>query len=219
MSICVYLWFINIRGLALVDVAGVDGWGAVGGGEAHGGFEFFLEDFEHLADALLAAGAEGVDHCPAKEDAGGAEGAGAEDVDAGADAGIEQQLDIIAYCLFDCGEEADAAAGAVELAAAVVGDDQGFDAHALGNFGVFGVHDAFEYDGAAPLLLDPFDVLPIESRVDFFGSPDYEAGEVIDAFSMADDVAEGAVRAARHGPGPPGFAEDVDEVFEVGAQG
>ena len=73
----------------------------MGGGEAHGGFEFFLEDFEHLADALLAAGAEGVDHCPAKEDAGGAEGAGAEDVDAGADAGIEQQLDIIADCLFD----------------------------------------------------------------------------------------------------------------------
>ena len=46
----------------------------MGGGEAHGGFEFFLEDFEHLADALLAAGAEG---------------AGAEDVDASADAGIQ----------------------------------------------------------------------------------------------------------------------------------
>ena len=200
-------------------VAGVDGWDAVGGGEAHGGFEFFVEDFEHLADALLTAGAEGVDHCPAEEDAGGAEGAGAEDVDAGADAGIEQQFDIIADRLFDCGEEADAAAGAVELAAAVVGDDQGFDAHALGNFGVFGVHDAFEYDWAAPLLLDPFDVLPVKSRVDFFGSPDYEAGEVVDAFSMADDVTKGAVRAARHAPGPPGFAEDVEQVFEVGAQG
>ena len=54
------------RLLTLVDVGGGDGLDAVGGGEAHGGFEFFVEDFEHLADALLAAGAEGVDHCSTK---------------------------------------------------------------------------------------------------------------------------------------------------------
>ena len=64
----------------------------------------------------------------AYQNGAGAEGEGLDDVGAAADASVHVDLDVSVGCLDDLGQDLDGGEGGVEVAGAVVGDDDGLGA-------------------------------------------------------------------------------------------
>jgi hypothetical protein len=106
----------------------------------------------------------------------------------------------------------DAALCAVELAAAVVADDQRVGAGLHRQLRVLDVLDALQDQLAAPALLDPLHVAPVELRVELLGRPLREAAHVAHALDVADDVAELAPLRAQHAQAPARLGGHVDQV-------
>ena len=130
--------------------------------EAHGELEFGGEHPEYALDSGLAEGGEAPERWAADEDGFGAEGEGFQDVAAAADAAIHQDGDLAGDGFDYVGEGVEGADDAVELAAAVVGDDDAGGTALDGDFSVFGGDDAFENDGEFAGATDPVDVVPGE---------------------------------------------------------
>lgn len=107
-----------------------------------------------------------ADHGPART-----EGDGLEHVLPGTDAAVEPDLDALAHRLDDRRQRADGRGRAVQLASAMVADDQRIGAGVGGQPRILGIENALEYQLAAPAPLDPFDVAPVQPRVELAGGP------------------------------------------------
>ena len=100
-----------------------------------------------------------------------------------------------------------------EVAAAVMGVDvQKYKAR------VFLVHDALQDQLAAPALLDPLDIVPVELRVELLPGPGAERGHVAHAFRVADQVAEAVAPCAGHAEAPARLGHEVDDVGQGGPE-
>ena len=111
---------VQARAITLsVDVADV-----AHAAERHGDVELLAENLDRLGDAGFAAGAEAVDVGAADHAGARAERERAQHVLPGADAAVEHDLDLDAHRLDDLRQRRDRRRRAVELAAAVIGDDQ-----------------------------------------------------------------------------------------------
>src|SRR5262245_27778917 len=182
--------------------------------ERHGDIEFLADDVEGFGHTGLAQRAEAVDVGAADEDAFGAQRQSLDDVLSGANSTVHQDLDPAPHAAGDLRQCRYGRGGAVELAAAVVGDDDGIGTTADRKLGILRVEDALEDELAAPALLDAFDVVPIEAWVKLFGGPGGERTRVLNALGVADNVAEGAPLGAEHAQPPARFAGNIDDVGE-----
>ena len=157
-----------------VDQAGVQVGYLVAADEAHVHDELVLEELHGALHALLAVGAHGVEEGAADTDALGAQAERLDDVGAAADAAVDEDVDLgveaaLAQDGHGLGEDLDAGARKVELAAAVVGEDDAADAGVGGAQDVLDALDALEDDGHPGDGQEPGDVGPGEGRVDEAG--------------------------------------------------
>jgi hypothetical protein len=106
-------------------------------------------------------------------------------IEAGAHAPVRQHLGLVSDRLDDGGQRADGRRHRVELAAAVVGDDDAVDARCHRAPGVLRVEHALDDQSPAPVLSHSGDVVPRHARVELSVHP----------------VTKGRRRArSRHGP-------------------
>src|SRR5690606_15399104 len=119
-----------------------------------------------LGDAALAARAKTVEEGPADVGAGRAERDRAHHVLAATNAAVHVDLDVAADRVEDGRERRDRRGRAVELASAVVRDDDRVGPGARGDPGVLGIEDALEDQLAAPALANPLDVGPGERGIE-----------------------------------------------------
>ncbi len=96
--------------------------------EGHRHVEFLVDDLQRLGDAGLAHRAQAVDHRAADHRAARAQRPGLQHVLAAADAAVHPHLDLRADRVDDRRQRLDARRRAVELAPAVVADDDGVGA-------------------------------------------------------------------------------------------
>lgn len=81
-------------------------------------------------------------------------------VRSGPDAGVEEDVELVAHGVDDTGEDAEGADAAVDLAAAVVADDDAVDAVGDAGLGIGDGLDAFEDDGPVPVGFEESEVGP-----------------------------------------------------------
>src|SRR5690348_9886015 len=134
--------------------------------EGHREVELVADDLEAARDARLAHGTQAVEERSSDERALRAECHRPQHVLSRADAAIHPHLDARAHGIGDRGQRADRGGRAVELAAAVVGDDERVGAGVRREPRVLDVHDPLEDELAAPALLHPLDVGPRQARVE-----------------------------------------------------
>ncbi len=123
---------------------------------------------ERQCHALLAHGAEAIEERPADIGAARTERHGFQHILTGADAAIQMHLDAVGDSIDDPRQHADRGGGAIELAAAVVGHDDGVGPGIDGLFRILDIEDALDDQRAAPLFLDPGDILPRQLRIELF---------------------------------------------------
>ena len=80
---------------------------------------------------------------------------------------------------------------AVELAPAMVRHDDGVGAELDRGLGVFDVENALDDELARPDFLDPFDVFPVQRRIELLVGPLRQRGDVLHALHVAGEIAEG----------------------------
>lgn len=194
---------------ARVDKARVELSDGARADQAHVHLHFVLEQLHGLVDARLAVSGHGVEEGAADADAAGAEAEGFEDVRRATDAAVDVDLDFVLPAALaqgghDLGEDFDARAGGVELAAAVVGEDDAGDAVLDGEEDVFDALDALEDDGHGGDGLEPGDVFPGEGGVDeggdgaggALGAVDVVAAAGLDAGALVGELGAHVLLAA-----------------------
>src|SRR5438034_8422478 len=95
--------------------------------DGHRDFELQTEDLEDPPDAVLAVDSEAPEERPPDEDGPGAERERLQHVGATTDPAVEEHLDAAVRCLRHLGQCLDRRQRPVELAAAVVRDDDAID--------------------------------------------------------------------------------------------
>lgn len=170
--------------------------------EGHGQVQLTSDDLQRPRHSGLTQRAQPVeigtaDHGPART-----EGDGLEHVLPGTDAAVEPDLDALAHRLDDRRQRADGRGRTVQLASAMVADDQRIGAGVGGQPRVLGIEDALEHQLAAPAAFDPFDVAPVQPRVELAGGPLGQRAHVVDTLDVTDDVAETATPGAEHAQRP-----------------
>ena len=143
--------------------------------------DLFVQERDRACDECFAADRRRVDERPADEGEAGAEGERLEHVGAAPKAAVEQHRRLPADG-DDALEHVQGRDGAVELPAAVVGDDDGVGAGGAGACRVVGVQQALQYQVAFPEASDALEVGP---------------GEVAAVRVVAQHVAREDGRAAR----------------------
>ena len=187
---------------------------AGGAGERHGHVELVAQDLDRPRDAGLPAGAQAVqigttDHAGAR-----AERERPHHVLTRANAAVEHDLDRGADGVDDPGQRGDRGHGAVELPAAVIGDDERRRAGLGRALGVLHVEQPLEHQRARPQVPDPFDVLPAQRRIELSGDPCRERAHALHAAHMARQIAEGLALAAQDARRPARLGRDVEQVAE-----
>jgi len=177
--------------------------------EGHGQIQFIGDDLQDAADACFAQGAQAVQIGAADHGAAGAQRKSLEDVLARADTAIQPDFDVVADGVDDGRQGLDTAGRAVELAAAVIGHDQGVGATGYGQACIGRFHDALKYQLAAPARLDPRYVVPVEGGVELAGRPLPQILHVGGTFGMTDDVSEVAASGPQHTQAPARLAQHV----------
>ncbi len=81
--------------------------------------------------------------------------------------------------------------------------------------GVLHVLDALEDQLAAPALLDPLHVVPVQRRVELLARPLRQRTHVVDALHMAHDVAEAAALGAQHAQAPARLGRHVERCWRA----
>ena len=168
----------------------------------------------HFAHTDLAHRAEPVEKGASDQHALGAERTRFQHVLTAAHAAVHPDLDAAADRFGNRRQGRDRTRRAVELTPAMVADDQRIGAGVGGEARVLGVHDPFQDQRAAPALLDPLDVAPIQPRVELLGGPAAQRAHVLHALDVADDVAELASLRAQHVPAPARLECEVDQILE-----
>jgi len=130
-----------------------------------------VDDFQRFANACFAQGAQAVNKGAADVDAARTQGTGLEHVLPAAHTAVHVNFNVLAHGFNNAGQGADAAFSAIELAAAVVGDDQRVGSCVDGVACIFRVLDSLEDQFTSPKLLDPFHIVPVQRRVKLLGGP------------------------------------------------
>lgn len=124
-----------------------------------------LQQLHRAIHARQSVRAHGEEERPSDTHARGPEAESLDDIGSPADAAVDVDLDAVLPASFaehrhDLGEDFDAGAREVELAAAVVGEDDAVDAGFDGADDVFDALDALEDDGHFRDAEEPRDVFP-----------------------------------------------------------
>src|SRR5690606_14035885 len=119
----------------------------------------------------LAPGAEAVEERTADEGALRTKAERLEHVLAGANTAVDVDFDAVADRIDDLRQHRDRRRRAVELAAAMVGDDDRVGTGVGRHLRVLDVDDALDDQLAAPAFLDPCNVLPRQLRIELLGGP------------------------------------------------
>ena len=198
--------------MAWTDDAAVE---LVDGGDAeerHAAAGFVAEDAEGVIDAGFTGSGEAVEVGAADHAGVCAEGKRFDDVCAAADAAVEDDFGPAADGVDDGGQGVDRGGCLVELAAAVVGDDDGADAHVDGADGVVGVEDPFDGEGAVPGFDHPFEVGPGDCGVELVVDVVAEGDDVVAVgHAAADDVGEGGFGICEVTQPPVGVEGGVED--------
>ncbi len=150
-------------GVGKGDVGAVEGLKGRAAEEAEGAVDAFAEDLEGMGDAGFASGAEAVGVGSTDEDGASAEADGFDDVRAAADAAIEEDFGLASDGCDDFRQDAKSRRDGVELAAAVIGNDNCGGAAIDGATGVVAGDDAFGDDGTGPKFAQPFEIFPSDN--------------------------------------------------------
>src|SRR3954453_16698954 len=156
--------------------------------QGHGDVKLLPNDIEALRDPSLPSSPETVQEGTPAEDALGAERQGLDDHLPGSDPPIHEDLDPVADSGRDSRERCDRRNSAVQLTPAVVRDNQCLGAACHGHLGILWIQNALEDQLPAPAVLDPFNVIPAEGRVELLCCPRRQRAKVSDALYVADDV-------------------------------
>ena len=154
-----------------------------------------LQQLHRAVHARQAIRGHGEEKRPPNPHARGAQTQRLDDVGGAPDAAVDEDGDAVLQVAFaqdghDFGEDFDARPGEVELAPAVVGEDDAVDAGVDGAEDVFDALDAFQDDGHVGDGEEPGDVFPREGGIDEGG--DGARG----ALGAVDVVAAGALHGA-----------------------
>lgn len=176
---------VNQTRVQFVDLGGAD--------QTHVHLHLILEELHGAFHAGLAVRRHGVQEGTANAHALGAEAEGFQHVGGTTDPAVDVDLDLVLPAALakdghDLGEDFDGRAGKLELATAVVGEDDTLHAHLDGAEDVLDALDTLEEDGHLGDGLEPGDVLPGQSGVD-------EGG---DGASGALGAVDGATAASLH---------------------
>src|SRR6185312_6213991 len=152
--------------------------------QTHRARELGAEDLDGAVDTLASAGHEAVEVGATDEREPSAEGNRGHDVRPRHDAGVEQDLGVLADLAHDLWQQMEWDRRTVELPATVIGEQDAVDTHRRKRAGVIQVLHALDDELAWPLLLDPGEILKghrgIEHGVEQFGDrarPAVEGGE------------------------------------------
>ncbi len=182
--------------------------------EGHGHVEFLVQDLQRLGHPGFAHGTEAIHHGAADHRAARAQCPGLEHVLAAADAAVHPYLGLATDRRDDGRQGLDARWRPIELASAMVADDDGVGADLDRELGVFDIHDALEDQLAAPALLDPGHVFPRKARIELLVGPCGQRSHVADPLDMTDQIAEGMAPCAHHAQPPAWLEGDVDRVAQ-----
>ena len=97
----------------------------------------------------------------------------------------------------------------------MIGHADGVGAGRHRDLGVIDVEDALEDELAGPQALDPFDVLPIQGRVELVRGPGGQRFDVGGVLGVTSQVAEGLALALQDRPGPGRLGHDVENVLKL----
>src|SRR5262249_4486686 len=206
--------FIRLTGGPVQDRAAIDVGNPRDPDQGHGGIEFVAYDFDGARHARLAEGTETVNIGAAAHAGARAERPRPRDVLPRGDAAVEHPLERGAARGGNRGKGGDRRRRAVELGAAVIGHDQSRRSGLDRDAGVLDIENAFKDELAGPQALDPFDVLPAQTRIELLGDPFREHGDAAHAGIMPGNVAEGLALAAGDAERPCRFGGDVDQVAQ-----
>src|SRR6266480_4359335 len=137
------------------DVGRVEGFEGGAAEEAEGAVDAFAEDLEGTGGAGFAGSAETVGISAADKNGAGTEAKGFDDVGAAADSAVEQDFGLASDGGDDFRKYAKRRGDSIELAAAVIRNDDGGGANVDGAASIVGGENAFCDDGAGPEFAEP----------------------------------------------------------------
>ncbi len=202
--------------LGYAYVGGVEGGDGGAAEEAEGAFYVGAEDFERAGHAGIACGGQAVGVGAADEDGAGAEADGFYDVAATADAAIHQDFGASVDGGDDFGERADCGIDGIELAAAMIRDDDCGYAFIHSAARVVPCEQAFHDDWSGPHFSDPDQIVPGYSGV---GQGGGDIHQLHGAFARDGDVFEFGNSAIGEKRGEPArVREKLREERELGEE-
>src|SRR5262245_27436820 len=105
---------------------------------------------------------------------------------------------------------------AVELPAAVIGDDNRIRASINRTPRILPIHNALQHKLSAPQPADPSDVVPGDGWIELLFDPRKQRSYVIHAVNVPGEVAEGPARCPQHIKAPFGLLGHVDKSGDSG---
>src|SRR5689334_25246349 len=158
----------------------------------------------------LAASRERISPGPAEQDKIGSETEHSHHVEAGAHPAVGEYLRSTRDRIGNCGQGPSRRADSVELAAAVIGNDDPVGTARSGRTRIVRIEDALDDQRPFPLGSDPFDVSPADARIDTGADPTHQILERRPGAEEWFEVSKGERTALHcHIPGPAGPGGDL----------
>jgi hypothetical protein len=199
-----------------INVGGVEGGGGGAAEEDEGALNVGAEDIEGAGDAGLASGGQSIGVGATDEDGFGAEAEGFDDVGTATNATIHEDFDAAVDGGNNFGQSAERGGDAVELAASVIGDDEGGGAFVHGAAGIVSGEHTFDDDGAGPDFAEPAKILPSDDRG---GESGGDVDERHGTFARLDNILKRRRAAIEEKSGEPsGMREDLRNVRNFGEE-
>src|SRR5579863_1405138 len=188
---------------------------AVPAAERERAIDLAAEKLERPIDAVLAGAGDAPELRASDQDRARAERQRLDHVDAAPEAAVDHDRGLTAGRLDHPGKRADRSDGAVELAAAMIGDDDSIDA-ALDRLSRFvRMQEALEDERPAPQAAQPIDVMPADVRIELLDHERAEGGHR----GARGVIGESRLRRLTHPHDPPRPAQEVGDGARAPAQG
>ena len=140
-------------------------------GESHRNIHFFIQNFQRAGDTFFAVSTQAIEEGAADHGAACAQCPGFQNILAATDTAVEPHFDIAAHSAHHIGQGFNGGRRTIELAAAVVGNNQRIGAAFYRQFSIFRLHNAFDNQLAAPQIFDAGHIVPAQARVELLGGP------------------------------------------------
>src|SRR5579875_3781449 len=134
----------------------------------HRDVELVADDLDRFGHPRLTRGPQTVNESASDQAGAGAESEGAQDVLTAADPAVEKHLDLRADGIGDLREHGDRRWSAVELATAMIRNDDRRGSGLRRDLRILDVEDPFEDELPGPKAAHPLDVLPVERGIELF---------------------------------------------------